>query len=254
MADLEHLQREAAQNRLELTQSLSTLSERLTPQNLAAEATQHVAASGSDFVKSLAQNINGSGTQPIVTTLISTGWDWLRTPKKPVARFRHDAPPEPITPAAAQAAAQTQTQETEQMTTHPGTFEKAQIELSKLRHQARDMRARIAEGTEELSEEARARVIAAREKAIATAEAAATKGRDATRRGTDFVQENPLVVGGIALAVGAAVAGAIMWKRNNDHDRESAFAEADAVLEDELSKVSGRDRTAVIADLNESSR
>lgn len=104
--------------------------------------------------------------------------------------------------------------------------------------------ARLARGTEDLSEAARDRILAARKRAIDTAakaEAAArrnyARGRDAT---TDFIEEQPLVAGALALAVGAALAGALPRTRREDEvlgaTRDELFDEAERIFREERDK------------------
>ncbi|TNF22631.1 MAG: DUF3618 domain-containing protein [Rhodobacteraceae bacterium] len=104
--------------------------------------------------------------------------------------------------------------------------------------------ARLARGTEDLGEAARARILAARQRALEVAEqteAAArrnyARGRDAT---ADFFEEQPLVAGALALAVGAALAGALPRTRREDEvmgeTRDQLFDEAERIFREERDK------------------
>ena len=82
------------------------------------------------------------------------------------------------------------------------------------------LRKRLAQGTEDLSEAARERVIAARERAIlvrdrvqASASRNWQRGRD---NAVDFYEQQPLVVGALAIAVGAALGGALPRTKRED--------------------------------------
>ncbi|WP_373354604.1 DUF3619 family protein [Pseudoroseicyclus sp. CXY001] len=118
---------------------------------------------------------------------------------------------------------------------------------------ARRLRDRLAEGTEDLSHEARERIIHARARALDARRQAGTAarnslayGRDAAIRGkdraVDFFEEQPLVAGALALAVGAAIAGALPRSRKEDewfgetsdhlrHEAERIFREERAKAE-----------------------
>lgn len=82
------------------------------------------------------------------------------------------------------------------------------------------LRERLARGTEDLSEAARERVIAAREKAILVRDrmqAKASRGWEKGRDGAvDFFDQQPLVVGALAIAVGAALGGALPRTKRED--------------------------------------
>ncbi len=98
------------------------------------------------------------------------------------------------------------------------------------------LRARLAEGTENLSEEARNRVIAAREKAVEARNAASSYARQGRDRAADIFEDQPLIAGALAVALGAAVGAALPRSRVEDqylgetsdqlmHDAERIFAE-----------------------------
>ncbi len=109
-----------------------------------------------------------------------------------------------------------------------------------VRDGATNIGARITEGTEALSEQARERVIAARRRAIEMQQSASqsiSEGRDAA---ADFYDRQPLVAGALALAVGAALGGALprtkteddmMGARSDDH-----FDQAERIFEEEKAK------------------
>ncbi|NNL73880.1 MAG: DUF3618 domain-containing protein [Silicimonas sp.] len=105
-------------------------------------------------------------------------------------------------------------------------------------------RNRLARGTEELSEAARERVVAARAKAMHVAQRAEraarenyVAGRDAA---SDFIEEQPLVAGALALAVGAALAGALPRTRQEDEllgeTRDDLFDDAERIFHEERRK------------------
>lgn len=81
---------------------------------------------------------------------------------------------------------------------------------------ARRIRRRLARGTESLSEEARERVIAARWAAVKARRATARTAREGADRAEQFYRENPLVVGGLALAAGAILAGTLPRTKQED--------------------------------------
>ena len=98
------------------------------------------------------------------------------------------------------------------------------------------MRERLAEGTEHLGEEARARVIAARERAVRARDSAMYYGRQGRDRAADMFEEQPLIAGAIAVAIGAAIGAAIPRSRMEDqymgaysddlmHEAERIFAQ-----------------------------
>lgn len=99
---------------------------------------------------------------------------------------------------------------------------------------------RIAEGTEALTEEGRARVIAARRKALQMRDQAARSLHQGTDAMADFYDRQPLVAGALALAVGAALGGALPRTRTEDAlmgaQSDALFDEAERIFEEEKAK------------------
>lgn len=115
---------------------------------------------------------------------------------------------------------------------------------------------RIAIGTEKLSEEARQRVIAARRKAIDARKAATQQIRQGSDMLSDAYDRQPLVFGALALAAGAAIAGALPKSRAEDQyfgdTSDHLFEEADRIFREETAKLqsvvnAARDEAANIA-------
>ncbi len=99
---------------------------------------------------------------------------------------------------------------------------------------------RIAEGTETLTEEGRQRVIAARRKAIEMRQSASRSVNDGADAAADFYDRQPLVVGALALAVGAAFGGALPRTKTEDDlvgvQSDTLFSEAERIFEEEKAK------------------
>lgn len=98
-------------------------------------------------------------------------------------------------------------------------------------------RERIAQGTEDLTEEARTRVIAARERAIAAGREMNRQAHHAQDRSIDLFERQPLIVGAIAFAIGAAIGAALPRTRLEDSTfgatRDDLVAEAERIYEEE---------------------
>lgn len=99
----------------------------------------------------------------------------------------------------------------------------------------------IAEGTEALSEEGRQRVIAARQKAMELRRSTARSVNQGTDAAADFYDRQPLVVGALAIAVGAALGGALPRTKAEDDlmgtQSDALFSEAERVFQEEKAKV-----------------
>ncbi|WCR10320.1 DUF3618 domain-containing protein [Paracoccus stylophorae] len=99
---------------------------------------------------------------------------------------------------------------------------------------------RIAEGTEALTEEGRKRVIAARQKALEMRRSTSQSVAQGADAAADFYDRQPLVVGALALAFGAALGGALPRTRVEDdlmgEQSDHLIEEAERIFEEEKAK------------------
>lgn len=122
---------------------------------------------------------------------------------------------------------------------------------TRVRDRSKEIAAQLSEGTEKMSADARERVIAARERAILAGEHLRRTGGDVHRRAratartgatkaTDFFEENPLVAGALAIAVGALAASSLPRTQfEDDHFGEQSdrlYGEAEALFQQERAK------------------
>ena len=241
MPDASSLEHEIAQDRAQLDRTLSALNQRLSPSQPATAFGTAPRGAGVDLMEQvcryLAANTRG---MPLPLALASTGLCWYldhKSGKAPAA----EAVRQPLYGGAKPAAEPA-----------PRLEDLAVATLDEVRKHTAQLRERIAEGTEDLPEEARQRVIAARRKAVDAIENARDKAADGARQGVDYVKDHPMVVGGAALALGATVAGIVFARRNSGDDAaDDAFAHADHVLAEELQKVRGVPHETVLARIND---
>jgi hypothetical protein len=120
---------------------------------------------------------------------------------------------------------------------------------------ASDLTERLSQGLEDLSEAARERVVAARRKAYEARDSSrsvAERGRDSA---SDFFESQPLVVGGLALAFGAALGGVLPHSRIEDEtmgaSSDRLYAEAEELFKAEREKAMEAVRSAASEVKNE---
>ena len=99
---------------------------------------------------------------------------------------------------------------------------------------AHGLSARLTHGTENLSEAARDRVVAARQQAMDAKRKVVRKAHRAAEKASDFFEEQPLALGAIAFAVGAAVGSALPRTQMEDDalgdHSDALFAEAERLF------------------------
>lgn len=99
---------------------------------------------------------------------------------------------------------------------------------------------RMSHGLEHLSDEARTRVLAARRAAHDARRASAAAVRKGVRASSNFFEDQPLVVGALALAIGAAMGGALPHSKIEDDtlgdSSDRLFDEAQALFRQERDK------------------
>ncbi len=109
-----------------------------------------------------------------------------------------------------------------------------------LQHSVAEAGSRIAEGTESLTEEGRKRVIAARQRAVEMQRSTMRSVSEGADAAVDFYDRQPLVVGAIALAFGAALGGALPRTKVEDDlmgdQSDTLYHEAERIFEEEKSK------------------
>ncbi|PRY22136.1 uncharacterized protein DUF3618 [Aliiruegeria haliotis] len=283
MSDINDIQSDIAAERMALDAKLSALGNRLSVDNLADEAKDHARGLTDDLVRPILDRVLENVQQrPVATAMVGAGLSWLMSkPAQPqaVATSEHRSvgtyngpkpaegdpglettvygapvhgPSDPPSDATAVEKAQDVAEQ---------VAEQGRRKLMELRGQARELRRHIADGTEEMSDAARTRVIEAREKAIDAIDSTRTQARRSARSSADFVRENPALVGGLALTAGAALAGILLTRRSSDEDtdrdddrRFDAFDEADRIYDEEVARMHVGTDHSITGELNDSEK
>ncbi len=239
---VDEIQRAIERERAELGKTLNSLHDTLSYENISASIGERVRDMGSDLCDDLARKIIDRGREkPAAAGLILAGLAWmaLGAPNHSASLPRAAAPQ---TPAHAQNPAALPA-EPRPAPRFESTRTVGDPRIARLAQDAKSLRDRVTEGTETLSEEARARVVQARQAAADAAEAAVDAMRAGARKTRDVVQGNPVAMGGIALAIGATVGGVMLLRMQNDaaHEaRNDLFRQADRVFKDELERSASR--------------
>lgn len=117
----------------------------------------------------------------------------------------------------------------------------------RLREKYHDVASELSEGTESLSEEARARVVAARIRAVEMQDRSRRAAREGGRAANRFFNEHPLAVGVMAFAAGSIIAGCLPRTRMEDErlgsHSDALYDEAERIFQEEKDRLGEVART-----------
>lgn len=255
------IEADIAQERSALADSLSQLTAHLSPEKLVAS----VGDTLKDQSEALAQAVvKGARENPVALGLMGAGLAWLlmggksggdapggnadydRSPTPTVGGFNHYSDPTEFTDRVRAAEQAMNNAESDPDDTGASRFSQARQFVSRT---ATDMRDTLYEGTSELSDIARARVVQAREKAIAAQARIEAAGGEAARMGRRTFEDNPLLIGAGIAAVGAALAYSLprtdTENRAFGNHRDALLSEAERILQEELERVKASGRAAM---------
>lgn len=246
----DEIERDLERERARLGNTLDQLSDRLSVENITGEVTNQLKGLGTDAFRGTTDRLAANArANPAAVAIAGAGLLWLLmssekaapNPAMPSLRPTDDDRPPPLPsqpPVPAEAKAPM-----------PERVKDAGAEtLETIRDEAANLRARLAEGTENLTAEGKKRVIAAREAAIETLDTTIQGVKSKARGAAASVEENPWVYGGIALALGAAIGGALLYRKSEQEarsERNELFAEADRIFREETERSTIDRNTAV---------
>ena len=112
---------------------------------------------------------------------------------------------------------------------------------------ASDLTSRLSEGLEDLSDQARSRVLVARRAAHEARMSSEAMMKQGIRRASNVFEDQPLVVGALAMALGAAFGAMLPHSKFEDaamgESRDRLFVEAEAVFREERDKAMAAAKT-----------
>lgn len=226
---------ELDRERRELAARLDILSGRLTAESLANEAGEAAA----DIAASALSGAWAVGRRAAVKLAASAVTPASPPNPAPALRLRqirktHPKGEIPMTDTASKTHSLSETAEA------VGTQAKASLE---------GLRARIDDGLDGLPEAARDRVRKARSAALAAQAEVEARARDAAAAAKTTARENPLLVGALAFAAGAAIAALLprtsMENRTLGAHRDRLFDEAERIYTEERARLSAATSEAI---------
>ncbi len=215
VSQIEHdLQRERA----ELASSLEALQERISIEGITRQITEQISRHGGDIGRSAMNSVKAN---PLPLALTGIGLAWM---------MMNDVQGKHASSTANGSAA----------TKDTGLRSDGQSMGHRAAETADDLRDRMRQGTEELSEAARARVVEARERAYRARLEVERRTGNAGRQMVELFNDQPIVAGALALALGAALGTTIPRTKAEDQalgeTSDRLFEDAERIFRDEVEK------------------
>ncbi|SDO76042.1 Protein of unknown function [Lutimaribacter pacificus] len=236
----DQIERDIERERAELADAVDALQRKFSPEAVIREIAGGVRRHGGEFGTAVSRSAKQN---PLALAVTGVGLAWL------IFGRSHDDPAEGLRRGADRRSFDRHPDTGIPWTGYPDWAQPdpddgAGQMARNAAERTRKTRERLAQGTETLGETARERVIDARSRALdmaGQAEEAALRGYRRSRDATaDFIEERPLVAGAIAMAAGAALAGALPRTRREDETfgetRDALFDEAERIFREESHK------------------
>ncbi|MCT7374094.1 DUF3618 domain-containing protein [Chelativorans salis] len=225
------IERDLEQERDQLVSAVEALQERFSIEGVARQLAEQVTRHGGEFGNSA---LRSAKSNPMALALTGLGLAWMM-----FSDTRRD-----------QGEKHASSAKNDAMATSPGVgttpkrWDRLHSDASwfgqRTRESAEDLRNRLYEGTEQLSDTAKKRVVEAREAAYrAQRDLEQTAGRG-SKAIKDFYLEQPIVSGALAVALGAVIGAALPRTSAEDstigESSDRLFEEAERIFSEELNR------------------
>lgn len=231
MSNIKDISNRVEADRAQLASSLDALTDTVQPQKLAQDFT----ATANDIGGGLAQKAWGTlRDNPAGSLLVTIGLGLLANGQQRSPAPSAQPQPVAVPPEAAMEGFDARVAEADAEMRAEMTGELKQ------RPEASHLKAALNSGLDQLSPQARQRVVKARLAVVSAQETVERKSRKAVRRTKGFAYEQPLTVGALALGFGVLAGTLLPGTRREDallgRRRDALMADARNVLEDEMLK------------------
>ncbi|PJI84460.1 uncharacterized protein DUF3618 [Yoonia maricola] len=231
MSDIKHISQRVEADRAQLASSLDALTDTVQPQKLAHDFT----AAANDIGRDLAQKAWGTlRDNPAGGLLVTIGLGLLASgqQRRPAPSVRPTSVA--VEPDAAMTGFDARVAEADAQLRAEMTGEMEQ------RPEASRLKAALNTGLDQLSPQARQRVVKARQAVVSAQETIERKSRKAVRKTKGFAYEQPLAAGALALGFGVLAGTLLPGTRREDallgRRRDALMADARNALEEEMLK------------------
>lgn len=269
----EDIEREIEAERAALENSIDALGQQFSPDMVVEKASEFAKTHGPEIAGKAAQVVREN---PVATAMVGAGIAWLIASSQsgsaqPQPKATYDPRNRPTAPGLCQEQpamaefdarvaraddAMRATAQEDTVLLHISDHRKEDEPMhtdaytdSSISSKAAVLRARIEDGTADMSSMARERVMQARAAAIAAQERIEAQATQAAQSARQTAYEKPLLMGALAFAAGAALAMAIprtsAENRTLGHHRDRLMDEADRIFREETAKLKSAAEAAI---------
>lgn len=225
----EEIERDIQQERAQLASSLEALQERFSIEGITRQVADQLRRHGGEFGQSA---LESAKSNPVALALTGIGLAWMMA-----SDARRNGGGDGAASFGGTAAVARRPDGSQR-------WDRMRAEASRQGHKARasaeDLRNRLQEGTENLSEAARKRVVEAREAAYQAQSQIERAAGGGNKKLADYYSEQPIVAGAMAFAAGAALGAFLPHTRAEDsalgESSDEVFEEAERIFREETEK------------------
>lgn len=256
----DEIEREIERERAGLTDTLDELQNKFSVETIARQFSDHFREHGGDIGRSVSEAVKRN---PVALALTGVGLAWMMLGKKSESGhsrldadtdnvgLRSDRDSKDHGPVG--SVRQNNSRPTHRPARNPtGTAptwarrigdndDNGDADDESLNDRAAALFKQLSEGTETLSDQARDRVMYARRRAVEASDTVRDCGRQGRERALDLFEQQPLIAGALAVAVGAAVGAALPRSRTEDHyfgeQSDELLDEAERIFDEEKAKL-----------------
>lgn len=232
----DEIERDIVGERAAMSDTINDLQDKFSINAIVNDLSEMARVQGGDLGRTISDTVSRNPTAVVMTT-VGLAWLFLGQGRKTKERRSgddwYDAGRRPMDDGY-------QSQKAHQQTTAHDVMDRIRASAASVGIAASDLTERLSHGLENLSDDAKSRVLAARHNAYEarqSSQAAMKKGANAA---SGFFDDQPLVMGALAMAAGAAIGGLMPHSRMEDNAMGAAsdqlYADAQALYREERDK------------------
>lgn len=248
----DEIERDISNERAALSETINDLQDKFSVNAIVNDLSNMVRTQGGDLGRTISDTVARNPTAVVMTT-VGLAWLFLGQGRKATPQHQTKSQYDWYDTGRARNHADDQDHTARRQagsaTTSGNVMDKIRASAARVGVAASDLTERLSHGLEDLSEDAKSRVLAARHAAFEARQSSQEAMKKGSRAASGFFDDQPLVVGALAVAAGAAIGGLLPHTRIEDDTMGAAsdqlYADAQALYRDERAKAMAAAKVAV---------